>query len=228
MPFRLRSLSSIALSVTFIVFSAATLVAQTSPTAGARASKGMPARVSANEYLGHAQVGAITIGAEFDEHSVPTPEALLTTEDYVSVEVGLFGAAGSHIAVSSTEFSLRINGKKAALPSEQFAAVFRNLRDPSWIPPEQKEKEKPSKTGSLGGAGGDQGDQPSTPAPVHIPPDLERAMQLKVQNAALPEGDRALPVAGIIFFRYGGAAKGIHTVELLYDGPAGKATIKLQ
>ena len=53
-------------------------------------------------------------------------------------------------------------------------------------------------------------------------------MQQHVQNAALPEGDRALPVAGLIFFKYGGLPKGIHSVELLYSGPAGKATVTLQ
>jgi hypothetical protein len=53
-------------------------------------------------------------------------------------------------------------------------------------------------------------------------------MQLHVQNAALPEGDRVLPVAGLIFFRYGGAAKGIHSVELVYSGPMGKATVTMQ
>jgi hypothetical protein len=57
---------------------------------------------------------------------------------------------------------------------------------------------------------------------------MERAMQLHVQNAALPEGDRTLPVAGLIFFKYGGMPKGIHSVELLYSGAAGKATITLQ
>ncbi len=191
----------------------------------ARTAKGIPPRANANEYLAHAQVGKVTMGAEFDEHSVPTPDAILSTEDYVAVEVGIFGAADAHLVVSSSDFSLRINGKKGGLPAEQFAAVFRNLRDPSWTPPEaKKEKEEKSKAGGLGGGG----EQDSTPVVIHIPPEMERAMQLKVQNAALPEGDRALPVAGLVFFRYGGARKGIHTVELLYEGPAGKATIPLQ
>ena len=103
---------------------------------GARASKGIPPRANPGEYLARAQAGAITIAAEFDRHAVPTPEADLTTEDYVCVEVGLFGPAGAHATVSSADFSLRINGKKAGLPAEQFAAVFRNLRDPSYNPPE--------------------------------------------------------------------------------------------
>lgn len=195
--------------------------------ASARVSKGIPPRASASEYLAHTQAGAITIAAEFDEHSVPTPEATLSTEDYVAVEVGLFGAPGAHATVAFSDFSLRINGKKAALPAEQFAAVFRNLRDPEYSPPEL-EAAKSSKGGGLSTGGNNQSDLGATPPPVHIPPEMERAMQLRVQNAALPEGDRVLPVAGLIFFRYGGSRKGIHSLELLYTGPAGKAIVPLQ
>jgi hypothetical protein len=129
--------------------------------------------------------------------------------------------------VSSSDFSLRINGKKVPLPAEQFAAVFRNLRDPEYNPPELQAA-KENKAGSIGTGGNTQSDLGSTPPPVHIPPEMERAMQLRVQNAALPEGDRVLPVAGLIFFRYGGLPKGIHSVELLYSGSMGKATIALQ
>jgi hypothetical protein len=57
---------------------------------------------------------------------------------------------------------------------------------------------------------------------------MERAMSEHVQAAALPEGDRALPVAGLIFFHYNGTDKSVHSVELIYNGPAGKATIALQ
>jgi hypothetical protein len=195
----------------------------------ARVAKGIPPRATPGEYLSRAQAGTTTIAAEFDRHEVPTPESILTTEDYVCVEVALFGPAGARLVVSSSDFSLRINGKKGALPAEQFAAVFRNLRDPSYQPPELAAA-KANKSSGLNAGGGDssQSDLGSTPPPVHIPPEMERAMQLRVQNAALPEGDRELPIAGLIFFRYGGLPKGIHSVELLYAGPAGKATITLQ
>jgi hypothetical protein len=178
--------------------------------------------------LSHGLAGNLSIGAEFDEHSVPTPEALLTTEDFVAVEVGIFGAAGAHATISASDFSLRVNGKKSALPTEQFAAVFRNLRDPSYLPPELEAAKQNKSSGLNAGGGNNDNDLGSTPPPVHIPPAMERAMQLKVQNAALPEGDRALPIAGLIFFHYTGQAKGIHEVQLLYNGPAGKATIALQ
>jgi hypothetical protein len=53
-------------------------------------------------------------------------------------------------------------------------------------------------------------------------------MAQRVQKAALPEGDRTLPQAGLIFFQYRGKTQSIHSIELIYVGPAGKATLTLQ
>jgi hypothetical protein len=181
--------------------------------------------VAATDYIGHGKVGALTIGADFDGHAIPTLESTLTADEFVTVEVGVFGAPGAHAIISATDFSIRINGKKSPIPSEGFSALSRNLRDPSWVSPEKKEKEK-----SRGGinSGGDQDSLGSTPVIVHIPPEMERAMRLQVGAAALPEGDRALPIAGLLFFKYSGQTKGIHEVELVYEGSAGKGSIKLQ
>jgi hypothetical protein len=163
------------------------------------------------------------MGGEFDGHSIPTLESTLTADEFVTVEVGIFGAPGAHAFITATDFSLRINGKDP-IPSEGFAALSRNLRDPFWIPPNQQAKEK-----SRGGiSAGGQGDPGSTPAPVHIPPEMERAMRLQVQGASLPEGDRALPIGGLLFFRYSGDQKGVHKVELIYEGAAGKGKINIQ
>src|ERR1700733_10136679 len=81
-----------------------------------RDAKAIPPRATPNDYQAHAQVGAITIGAEFTGHSIATPEALLTTEDYIVVEVGLFGAPDARARISTQDFSMRINGKKVASP----------------------------------------------------------------------------------------------------------------
>jgi hypothetical protein len=53
-------------------------------------------------------------------------------------------------------------------------------------------------------------------------------MAQRVQKAVLPEGDRALPQAGLLFFSYRGKPQGIRSIELLYSGPAGKVTLPLQ
>jgi len=190
-----------------------------SADAQSRESKGVPPRAAPGDYQGHAQAGAVTIAAEFTAHSVVTSEALLTTEDYVVVEVGLFGPPETRLKLSYADFSVRINGKKAPVMAEEYNAVFASLKDPEYDPPEAAEKK--SKT-SVGGSGKSEG---SLPPIVHVPIELKRAMQLRVQKASLPEGERPLPAAGLIFFPHRG--KNVQSIELLYAGPAGKATVTL-
>jgi hypothetical protein len=186
-------------------------------------SKGMPPRVTAAEYQAHAQAGTVTIAAEFTGHSVPTPQGTLTTEDYLVVEVGFFGPAGARTKLAAGDFSLRINGKKNALPSQPYGVVLSSLKDPEWEPPVKVEKKSSMSTGGGGGQG-----QSNDPPPVPKMSFPERrAMEQKVQKATLPEGDRPLPVAGLIFFQYGGKTKGMKPLELIYNGPAGKATLTL-
>lgn len=185
---------------------------------------GLPPRASAAEYPAHAKVGNITIGAEFAGHNVPRPEDPLTTDDFVVVEAGVFGPPGTKLMLSTGDWSLRVNGKKKApLPSEPFVVVARSLRDPEWVNPEEK-KEKENKTSF--GTGGGQTD--NAPVIVHIPIELQRSMTQYIEKNQMPEGDRPLPEAGLLFFQYRGKTKGIHSLELIYSGPAGNATIELQ
>jgi hypothetical protein len=186
--------------------------------------KGLLPRATAADYQAQAQAGTVMIGAEFKGHSVPTLERAFSTEDYVVIEIGLFGAPGARTKISSDDFSLRINGKKTPLPSRQYLLVFNSLKDPEWVPPEQPESK--SKGGlSTGGQGG-QGEPP--PTPPKMPFELVRPMQQRVQKAALPEGDRPLPQAGLLFFEHRGETKKIKSLDLVYSGPAGKASLSLQ
>ena len=183
--------------------------------------KGLPARATPADYEAHAQAGTVTVAAEFKGHFVPTLEGTFSTEDYVAVETGLFGSPGERIKLSIEDFSLRINGKKTLLSSQPYALIFGSLTDPEWAPPEAPEAK--SKT-SIGGGGG--GNEPPPPPPK-MPMELRRAMQQRVQKVVLREGDRALPQAGLIFFEYRGKTQKIHSLELTYTGPAGKATLAL-
>lgn len=192
--------------------------------AQAREAKGIPPRTSPADYQTRIKAGAITLAAEFKGHSVPTPEAVLSSEDYVTVEVALFGAPGSRATISTGDFALRINGtranaKKPPLATQPYAFVFKSLKDPAWEPPAKEESK--SKT-QINGSGNDA--PPPTPK---MPFPLVREMQQRVQRAVLPEGDRELPQAGLIFFYYPGKATGIRSAELIYSGPAGKTTLDL-
>jgi hypothetical protein len=184
-------------------------------------TQGLPPRSSPNDYQAHAQVGSLTIAAEFAEHAVPVTEGALSSDDFVVVETAVFGPPESRLKIAIGDFSLKINGKKP-LASQPYGMVFASLKDPQWIPPESKEPK--AKAGINANQAAQQGDPP----PPRMPMELRVAMTRKVRKAAILEGDRALPQAGLIFFRYFGKSEGIHSVELVYDGPAGKATLELQ
>jgi hypothetical protein len=186
----------------------------------------MPPRSTPGDYQAHAQAGAIALGAEFLGHSIPTPQGPLTSEDYVAIETGVFGPAGAPYKLSADDFSLRINGKKPA-PSEPYGLVIGSVKDPDWEPPTPPASK--SKGGLTGGGGGKEKPDANQPPPVvKIPIEVQRAWAQRIQKATLPAGDRALPQAGLIYFQYRGKTQNIKSIELIYAGPAGKATLTLQ
>ena len=190
-------------------------------------AQGIPPRAAPTDYQSMVRAGNVTIAAEFTGHSVPTAQGPLTTEDYVVVETAFFGDADAKLKLSFDDFSLRINGKKTPLTGQPYGAVLSSLKDPEWqpaVPVDKKSKGGMSSGG--GGGGGDKNDPPPSPPPIPI--EVRRAMQQRVQKATLPEGDRTLPQAGLIFFQYRGKTTGLQSIELIYTGPAGKATVALQ
>jgi hypothetical protein len=185
------------------------------------------ARATPADYQAQVKMGPITLAADFEAHSVTTPDAVFSTEDYVVVDAGFFGPAGSHLLLTWKDFSLRINGKKTAVPAESVITVYKNLKDPEWeesVAVEAKASASKTSIGTGGGGGG----QDSTPPPKpKMPIALERKMEQRAEKAALPEGDHPLPEGGLLFFSYHGRTKDIHSIELIYEGPAGKAKLSL-
>ena len=191
------------------------------PTEG----QGIPPRTAPADYQAKAEAGTVTIAADFVGHAVPTPQGALTSEDFVAFEVAVYGPAGARLKLSFEDFSIRINGKKMPALAQQFGLVMRSLKDPEWQPETPPDSPK-SKGGMSTGGGGAQGDP--KPEPPKMPFPLRRAMEQRVQKVVLPEGDRALPLSGLIFFSYRGKDQSIHNVELIYSGPAGKATLTIE
>jgi hypothetical protein len=187
--------------------------------------KGLPPRAAPSDYQAQGKAGTVTIAAEFKAHSVPTMEGILTTEDFVVVEAGFYGAPDAKLTLSPDDFSLRINGKKMPSPSQPYGVVIRTVKDPDWAPPTPPES-KGSKTKLNTGGGDSNKDDP--PPIVHIPIEVQRAMAQRVQKASMPLGDRPLPQAGLLYFEYGSNSKNIKSLELIYNGAAGKATLTLQ
>jgi|SRR5579862_7663117 len=191
--------------------------------AGKDAIPGLPPRVSPAEYQFQGKAGSITIAAELDGHSVPLVESILTTENYVVVEAAFFGPPGAHLLLTNSDFSLRVNGKKMPTPNSGPGTVYKSLKDPSYDPPANSQVGK-TRLDSGGGGGGRGQDDGLPPPPPHVPIEVQLAMELRTKKASMPQGDRPLPQAGLLFFEFTGKMR---TAELIYNGPAGKATINL-
>jgi hypothetical protein len=125
--------------------------------------------------------------------------------------------------LATSDFSLRINDRKAPYPNQAYELVFKSLKSPEYEPPSKNDAGKTSI-----GTGGGQSDPNAPPPVVHIPIEVRRTWQAHVQDAAMLEGERDLPQAGLIYFQYRGKTQGIHSLELIYSGAAGKASVTLQ
>ena len=217
---QLPSQSTAALAVLFALLGHSA-AAQVAPT---RDPAAIAPRATPDDYQAQAQAGPITIAAEFTGHSIATPQTILSTEEYVVVEIGVFGPRDARVKLSHEDFSIRINGKKAPSPAQPYALVAKNAKDPereALTPPEAKKSKSGVNTGGEGGG------ESEPPRPVKIPIELRRAAEQKVLKASLPEGDRVLPEAGLLYFEHGGKIDNIRSIELIYAGAAGKATLTL-
>ncbi len=222
----MRSLADLRGSILVVLTAVAAAAAWGQTAEGPKETQGLLARGSAAEYTARGQAGKVTIAAEFTGHGIPTEQQPLVSEEYVGVEVALFGPPDGHLTITATDFSLKINGKKTALESQPWGLVAKEIKDPEWMPPEPvEEKSKGGLSGSGGGAR-QPGDPP--PLPPKVPVELLRSWQQLLKKCALAEGDRALPQAGMLFFHLRGKLEKIKSVELVYGGPAGKAAVRLQ
>jgi hypothetical protein len=205
-------------------------------------AEAIPARPKPEEYKTQQKLGKITLAAEFHMHTLPGGRRNFLTEDYVVVEVAVYPAKGLPIVVSNGHFVLRLNGKKPGLMAQSPGFVAAAMKYPDW---EQR------RTVELGGGVGDggvivgrprteprfPGDQRPPQRPVPEPPkapgiEPERVEEITAEEAirsmALEEGMVDLPIAGYLYFPLKGKLKRPGTVELIYSGPAGDATLKLQ
>jgi len=159
---------------------------------GPEPSKGVPPRATPNDYQAHAQAGTVTIAAEYSAHSISDPQSVLSTEDYVVVEVGLFGPPDARLRLSYTDFSMRMNGKKQLLPAQPYALVFKSLKDPEYEAPEAAAAKEAKKGQTSMTTGGTTSNAPpdSLPPIIHIPIAITRGWEQRVQRAALPDSLR--------------------------------------
>jgi hypothetical protein len=204
-------------------------------------AQGTPPKDSATDYPVRATLGKLTLAADYLVHSIPSPKGALFAKDFLVIEVAVFGPKLDPIQMRSEYFRLRINGSKDSYITQSPGTVAASMKYPDW-------EQRPGMTASGGIGNGEvvYGPRPTArfpddptvrrlPDPPQVPepenrPAKEQPLPIEdqVQMLALPEGRSPPPLAGVIFFPFRGKTKSIKTLELLYDGPGGKAVLKLQ
>ena len=207
------------------------------------AQQGTAPRPGPEDYPVRTSVGDHHLAADFMVRSFYGRGRSFLLKDYLAVEVALYGPRFSRLPISTSHFSLRIKGAKRALRPEAPPLVAASLRYPDW------ERRPHGSIGvTLGGGGVILGEpepverfpgdpRASVPTPPRVPDspqapgaepeDPVQAAEVAIESA-LPEGEQPLPVSGYLYFAFKGKAKKLRSVELLYEGPVGSATLPLR
>lgn len=217
-------------------------------TAALAFGQGVPPRGDASVYAARGVAGQVTFAADYLVRSIPVPGGVLVSKGYLVVDLAVFGPP--HINLSPAYFSLRLNGSKAALLAQQPFIVANSfdyrradpgetgdgltlgastgnasiILGPPQNPPNGKQVPEPNARNSPPPRR-----VPETPNPyIVVKAQPNETPHKQVEKAALPSGDVDAPISGALFFAYTGKPESLKTVELLYDGPAGKVTLKLR
>jgi len=207
-------------------------------------SPGQGTRVKANagQYFAHAALDkGYSIGADFLGKYLPVPGATVYSDEYIFVEVALFGEPGRKVDIQTGQFVLKINGRDLTPQPPGMVTLYDNF-------PEMVARPKIVLDGGTGNGeiqvGGTEakhrfpGDDPAH-TPQGIPQASTDPSQGQVSKSGktpdeivkaseLPEGSHALPSAGYLFFVYEGKLKKIKHAELEYNGPLGSASLSLR
>ena len=171
----------------------------------------------------------------------------MQVRNYLVVDLAVFAQSGT-VSLTPSYFSLRINGSKAAILAQQ-PFVVANSFDPPRAGASQPGLSAGASTGNVGVIVGPPGQpgtigsrrmpdpqnpnpqpppRPETPNPYVVDRAPAATPHEQVERAALPSGDVVPPISGALFFAYTGKPESIRTIELLYEGPAGQASLKLR
>ena len=192
-------------------------------------------RQKAGDYPVSASLLREDVGAEFLVHSIPASGGYYFAKGYLVVDVGVFPRPDVHVAVSSGQFSLRLNGANG-LMAQSPGAVAASLKYPDW-------NGERGLSGTMGIPGGPNTTVSTSPVPVgRFPGDPrvvtrsngsvqsdENQPERRVEMAALPDATTGRPLKGCLFFASDIKAKKIKSLELEWTGPEGEhAVLKLK
>jgi hypothetical protein len=204
-----------------------------------------PPKANADSYPAHAATEAVAIGADFAVHTFVAESRTYVADKFLVVQVGCYPRGTDVIAISASQFRLRIDGKRLVYsqPPEFVAAA---LKYPDWeLRPQVTAAAGIGGTGVMIGGrqdverfpGDPRPSQRRLPAPPRVPEGDEQSgvpqndplpPDEAVRAAALMDTRTAKALAGYVFFPWTGNMKKVKRIDLLYSGPGGDTIIPLR
>jgi hypothetical protein len=208
----------------------------------------IPARVGAAEpkqkaqqYPAHWSDAKFAVGAEYLGKTIPAEKESYFAGNYVVVEVAIEPTLRRDVRIRQEHFHLRVNGKNLLM-----------AQNPAIVAGEMGHPERDNPKGVVASAGAGKADvvfgqprrrerfpgDPQARVPARLPSgtgdstaaseDPAQVAAAAIRSAALDDQDISYPVAGLLYFPWTKKAKDLRAIELVYDGPIGKFTLKLQ
>jgi hypothetical protein len=162
-------------------------------------AQGTSPQSAATDYPVHIALNdGFTMGAEYLVHSIPSPRGYYVVEEFLVVEIGVFGPKSARLNISADQFALHLNGLKTAIGPASPGIIASGIT-----------------MGRMPGS--PQGDGSED----------QMSIEDRIKHSAVPEGELRTPFAGLLFFPFRGKTRSIKTMDLLYNGPAGTVALKL-
>lgn len=201
----------------------------------AAGQSGTAPKARPEDYPAHAAAGKLRIGADYTVHSFSGRGRTFVAGDYLVVEVALYAPRGEEVMVSTSRWALRVNGKKQALAAQAPQFVAAAFKYPDWQVRRGVELQAGpvilGRPAPVERFPGDPTARRRLPPRAPEPEDrsgAEKTPEPKAEEVlvetALPEGLLRMPVSGYLYFAHKGKVK---TVELVYEGPEGRAALRL-
>lgn len=206
------------------------------------AAQGTKPQAKPEDYPVHADLNGVTIAAENFGHGITSEYGALFAREYIAIDVAVFSKDKKALAFSAGQFTLRINGKKTPLLAQAPGMVAASIKYDDWT-------QRPGITGggglgnggvTMGGPrpaerfpGDPNGRRPPSVPPVgtddpNVPKEQPASLDEVLQRSSLPEGNQNVaPFSGFLYYPHTGKMSKIKSLELLYEGPYGEATIRL-
>lgn len=207
------------------------------------ARAGTEPKAKAAEYSHHAAVGETALAAEFHGRGIPDGFRGMMAGDFVVVEVAVFPPRETAVAARSSYFRLRIDGKPPILPSPPMTAGLAlsgsmlerqtGLQMGGAVGPAVITVDGPRAEPRFPGDPAP-GGRPRTPRQPRVPDESEKEKAPEetptqtLQRLALNEEETTGPRAGLLYFYWKPKLTKAKSIVLLYEGPAGRAELKLK